>query len=129
MSKNHSTMIGCPSCAGCLRLDEEAHGHRRFVCSVGHVFSLWDLYESKENELERAQWSTIALLAHLQMILDMLLEFSEMPDAPNQPSIRRRIGQVQKHITAVHHVVEGTTIVARQGTSSTKSRRGGKVRR
>src|SRR5690348_10707904 len=67
--------------------------HRHFVCSVGHQFSFWNLYESKETELERAQWSTMALLMHLQMILEMLLDARALSDAPDSANLRQRKGE------------------------------------
>ena len=111
----HPTMIGCPACAGCLSLEKVSNDHHQFVCSVGHRFSLWDLYESKETELEQAEWSTIALLKHLEMILQMLLNARDIPEAPGQSDIRERLAQIERQITSVQHVIEGTRMLARQG--------------
>ena len=113
MSESQATMIGCPSCAGCLRIDHGPEGHCQFVCSVGHRFSLWELYGAKETELEHAQWSTISLLMHLQMILEKLLESPGIPDKPDTPTIHRRLEQVEKQIASVRRVIEGTTMPAR----------------
>ena len=74
MPETHGTMIGCPSCAGCLTLSTGPSNHAQYACSVGHSFSLWELYEAKETELERTQWSAMALLMHLQHILQILLD-------------------------------------------------------
>jgi hypothetical protein len=122
------TMVGCPSCAGCLRVENGPHGHRRFVCSVGHAFSLWDLYEAKETELERAQWSTMALLMHLQMLLEMLLDTRELSDMPDSSRLRQRFGQVQQHIAAVQRMIDTTSLPARESTTALQSESGGDVR-
>jgi hypothetical protein len=127
MSDDRPTMIGCPSCAGCLCLNEEPHGHRQFVCSVGHTFSLWELYEAKETELERAQWSTTALLTHLQTILGMLLDSRDVPDSPNPSDIRRRLGQIEMQIGAVQRMIESTSLSTRESTTALQSESGGKV--
>ena len=78
-------MIGCPACAGALRAEVGPHGHREFMCSVGHAFSLEELYQAKEDQLEQSEWSVMALLRHLQMILGMVLDAgSESDTRPRQ---------------------------------------------
>jgi hypothetical protein len=106
-------MIGCPACAGVLR--SEPSREERFICSVGHAFSLEDVYEAKEQELERAQWSVIALSNHLQMILRVLAASSE-PDAPGHQAIRQRLEQVKAQIENMHRMIEATDCVPRNGT-------------
>ena len=127
MPQTHSTMIGCPSCAGCLSLTTGPHDHAQFACSVGHAFSLWELYEAKETELERAQWSTLVLLMHLQNILETLLDARDFPDAPDPSKIRQRIGQVQNHISAVQRMIDSTTLAARESRTPVQSEGGGQV--
>ena len=120
-------MIGCPSCAGCLSLSNGPHDHHQFECSVGHKFSLWELYEAKETELERAEWSAMALLMHLQNILEVLLDVREFPDAPDPSKIRQRIGQVQNQISSVQRMIDSTTLAARESRTAVQSESGGKV--
>lgn len=47
------TMISCPSCAGVVRTDVEREGHLAFICSVGYVFALEELYRAKEESVGR----------------------------------------------------------------------------
>ena len=123
----HPTMIGCPACAGCLSLEEGPHGHRQFLCSVGHAFSLWELYESKEAELERAQWSTIALYKHLEMILEML-QASGIGNLPDASVLRHRLAQIEKQVGAVQQVIQDTHLPALQAGNFVESGEGSKVR-
>lgn len=127
MPESHPTMIGCPSCAGCLTLTSGPHDHSQYACSVGHSFSLWELYEAKETELERTQWSAMALLMHLQNILEILLDVRDFPDAPDPSKIRQRIGQVQNHIAAVQRMIDSTTLAARETRTAVQSETGGEV--
>src|SRR5690349_21074000 len=127
MPESGPTMIGCPSCAGCLTLSNSPHDHLQFECSVGHKFALWELYEAKETELESMQWSTMALLMHLQKILEILLDVREFPDAPDPSKIRQRTGQVRNHISAVQRMVDSTTLAARESRTAAQSESGGNV--
>lgn len=127
MPETHGTMIGCPSCAGCLTLSTGPSNHAQYACSVGHSFSLWELYEAKENELERTQWSAMALLMHLQHILEILLDVRDFPDAPDPSKIRQRIGQVRNHISAVRQMIDSTTLAARESRTALQSESGGEV--
>jgi len=116
--RKHSTMIGCPACAGCLSVEEGPHDHKQFVCSVGHTFSLWEIYKSKEAELERAQWSTMALYKHLEMILGMLLKPPSVANAPEPSTIKHRLAQIAKQAAAVQQVIENTRLPARRTGNS-----------
>jgi len=112
MQDDHPTMIGCPACAGCLNLQKGPHGHKQFICSVGHAFSLWEVYESKESELERAQWSTIALYKHLEMILGMLSESPCFDQAPESSAMRDRLAEVRQQAASMHKLFTSTHLPA-----------------
>lgn len=107
-------MIGCPACAGVLRIEAERGGHPRFVCSVGHAFALDDLLQAKEEELEKSQWSTIALLTHVQMIVDMLLAAAPPSDGGPWRNLHRRMDQVRAHVQMMTRMIEETQWPARQ---------------
>jgi hypothetical protein len=126
---SHPTMIGCPACAGCLCLEEDPHGHKQFMCSVGHAFSLWEIYESKEAELERAQWSTVALYKHLEMILGMLLESPCLADPREASTIRRRLTETQQQAASVQKLIESTRLPAFPPAASGQSPERRKVER
>lgn len=52
-------------------MQSNRHGHQQFVCSVGHAFTLGTLYQAKEEELERAQWSATVLMEHRDDFADV----------------------------------------------------------
>ncbi len=91
MTKHHATMIGCPACAGVLQLQSNAHGHQQFVCTVGHTFTLDTLYQAKEEQFERAQWSTTVLMEHLIMIVQMFQPPADMSSSIPANQIERRL--------------------------------------
>jgi hypothetical protein len=85
--------------------------HVEFRCSVGHAFSLEELYIAKEDQLEQAQWSLIALLKHLEMILRIHAESEDQPLSPFHPSdLQQRREQLSRHITVVEHIIEETRL-------------------
>ena len=88
---------------------------------MGHRFALWDLYKAKETELERAQWSTVVLLKHLETILDMFLESSGIPDAPGQQDLCERQRQVRRQMASIRQLIESTRLPAGHGTDAMAS--------
>ncbi len=109
----HATMIGCPACAGVLQ-KQSTHGHQQFVCTVGHAFTLETLYQAKEEELERAQWSATVLMEHLVMILRMF----PTPDTSRIPGqqIEQRLQQLERHIAALRSTIEDTNLMQTEET-------------
>ena len=68
------SQVGCPDCAGVLKLTRDGrHGHHRYKCYVGHRFSTQSLLKAKEAQLENALWSTLVLLAHIEMVCSNLI--------------------------------------------------------
>ena len=103
-------MIGCPACAGVVRADVGPH-HVDFTCSVGHAFSLRELYIAKEDQLEQAQWSLVALLKHLQMLLRLGLESGEQQALGFPPQdLQQRLEQVTHHIKLVERIIHETRL-------------------
>lgn len=105
------TMISCPACAGVVRAEVGTRGHLLFVCSVGHTFSLEELYVAKEDQLEYGQWSLLALLKHLQMILQIAVE----PGSPHHMSIpleelKQRLNQITFQLIQVEQIIEVTRL-------------------
>jgi len=107
-------MISCPACAGVVRIEVGPRQHLGFVCSVGHAFSLQELYAAKEDQVESAQWSLLALLKHLQMIL----QIDEETDHRHVSSYRshdlyQRLEQIGHQIAQLEGLIEGTDLPLR----------------
>ncbi len=104
-------MISCPACAGVVRAQVEPPFHLDFVCSVGHVFSLEELFVAKEDQLEHAQWSLIALLKHLHMILQIDAE-SEAKHLSrfNPQDLQQRREHLSRHIALVERMIQETRL-------------------
>ncbi|BCA56029.1 hypothetical protein W02_31690 [Nitrospira sp. KM1] len=115
------TMIGCPACAGGLELVRGPHGHVQLRCSVGHTFSLPDAYRAKEDELEYTQWSVVAILKHLQMLLAMMQD----APVPSDPSIavrfQERAMQIEDQIVSLERIIQDTQVVLMSPSSKEKT--------
>jgi hypothetical protein len=111
MSENNATTTGCPACAGVLQMQSSRHGHQQFVCSVGHAFTLGALYQAKEEELERAQWSATVLMEHLVMILQMFQHPALTTSSIPVYQIKRRLQQLERHIAAIRVTLEETNVL------------------
>jgi chemotaxis response regulator CheB len=82
-----------------------------FICSVGHAFSLTEVYTAEEEQVEYAQWSLIVLLKHLQLVLQLESE----PDTQQTPAIsphdlQQRLEPISRHITLVERMIEETKL-------------------
>lgn len=111
MIENNATMIGCPACAGVLQMQSNRHGHQQFVCSVGHAFTLGTLYQAKEEESKRAQWSATVLMEHLVMILQMFQHPALIASSIPEYQIERRLQQLERHIAAIRAILEDTNVL------------------
>ncbi len=109
-------MISCPSCAGVVGADVQLYPHVEFRCSVGHAFSLEELYIAKEKQLEHAQWSLIALLKHLQIILRIEAEQDHKLSPFHSDDLQRRLEQISRHITFVERIIQETRLPAARET-------------
>lgn len=103
-------MISCPSCAGVVGAEAQLYPHVAFRCSVGHVFSLEELYIAKEAQLEHAQWSLIALLKHLQMIIQIDAERNQNLSRFHADDLRQRLEQISRHVTLVERIIQETRL-------------------
>ena len=107
-------MISCPACAGVVRANVGPHQHLEFVCSVGHLFSLEELYTAKENQLEYTQWSVLALLKHLKMILDIARESGTLHSMSFSPEeLQQRLAQIKLQLIQIEQVIEDTRLPLR----------------
>ena len=121
MHQTDATMIGCPACAGVVAIEQGPPRHLRFVCSVGHAFSLRDVYEAKEQELERSQWSMMALLKHLEMILGLSLLGSQPSNVDEYQHIQHRLRQVREQMETVHRLIEDTDWLTKEESDAPRS--------
>lgn len=103
-------MISCPACAGVVSADVHLSTHIEFRCSVGHAFSLEELYIAKEEQLEYAQWSLIALSKHLQMILRIDAERGHTLSRFPPHDLQQRLEQISRHINLVERLIQETRL-------------------
>ena len=104
------TEIGCPDCAGVLSQFRAADGpHLRFVCKVGHAYSLSSLVQAKEAQLEQALWSAASLFQHVEMLDDLLLTHIDRHGlAIRRDGLALRLKQVRDQAARVRAVIEET---------------------
>ena len=101
-------MIGCPSCAGVLAsFNEGREDFVRYVCTVGHSFSIAALAEAKEDQFEHGMWAAISLLSHLDMIYqDLLAQCAAGVLNLDRGLLEARIRQVRQHAEQLRALVE-----------------------
>lgn len=100
--------MSCPDCSGVLSVDQEGpHGHRRYVCQVGHRYSTSSLLNSKETQLEQVLWSAAVLLKQMGDSYEQLLK--EMPKTDSdRKQVQRRIHEVRKQSLAIRAIIEAS---------------------
>lgn len=100
--------LSCPDCSGVLHLEQEGqHGHRLYVCQVGHRYSTSSLLHSKEAQLERILWSAAVLLKQMGDVYQK--HFKEMPRTDSDRKlVQRRINEVRRQSRAIQAIVEAT---------------------
>jgi len=109
---SQATLISCPGCTGVLSVIAERGGaHLRFVCSVGHSYSLQTLLQAKEDDVERAFWSVAAFLEHIQMITGMFLQYVEREGLPiDKESLENRRRQAEVHAEQIRQMIDETEV-------------------
>ena len=100
------TRIGCPGCAGVLSVEGE-WDVVRYVCTVGHAFSVTALLQAKEEQFEHGMWAVISILAHIDMAYQAWLEQSRSDPSslPREP-FEARIQQVRAHAHTLRTLLE-----------------------
>ena len=105
------TELGCPDCAGVLKARNDGHGdHRLFECHVGHRFSLQSLLKSKELQLECALWTSLVLLAHVEMVCEEFANDHAQNGKLQRAVIRKRIRETRDHQRTVRFILEDTHV-------------------
>jgi len=105
------SQVGCPDCAGVLKLTRDGrHGHHRYKCYVGHRFSTQSLLKAKEAQLEIALWSTLVLLAHIEMVCSNLIRERQSARASHTKPLQLRIREARVHEHKIRTVIESTHV-------------------
>src|SRR5262245_40038962 len=102
------TSIACPGCAGVLSaFTEGREDFIRYVCTVGHSFSLPALLYAKEDQFEYLMWAVISVLAHLEMGYRDLLErgYVDVAVATRQ-DVETRIETVRTYAQLLRELIE-----------------------
>ena len=79
--KQQQTGLGCPACPGTLAISGDTT-HVRFRCLVGHVYSLRDLIEAKEERVEERLWSLVTSYRELAELLRCAIEEGLVAGSP-----------------------------------------------
>jgi two-component system, chemotaxis family, protein-glutamate methylesterase/glutaminase len=110
ISQRQVTEIGCPDCSGVLSQFKDGDGpHLRFVCKIGHAYSLYSLLQAKEEQLEHTLWSAISLFQHVEMLDELLLaHIDENGLATRTEGLAARLKQVRAQAARIRTVIEET---------------------
>ena len=90
--------VNCPDCSGVISLDRDARtGHLRYVCQIGHVYSVEEVAVAKEDQIENAMWAVVNLLEHADLIYgDLLHEARRGKLTISENSLGARIRQSEQ---------------------------------
>jgi len=101
--------VNCPDCSGVISLDVSDTGHARYVCQIGHAYSIEELAIAKEEQIENAFWSVIGLLEHAEEIYRQLLNTMPPSCGPlaSEP-FHHRLQQSQHQRQALRKLLEET---------------------
>lgn len=101
--------VNCPDCFGIISLDVSDTGHLRYVCQIGHAYSIDELAIAKEGQIENAFWSVIGLLEHAEEIYRQLLNPVQTGSRPlaTEP-FHYRLQQAQHQRQALRTLLEET---------------------
>jgi two-component system, chemotaxis family, protein-glutamate methylesterase/glutaminase len=83
--------------------------HLRFVCKIGHAYSLNSLLQAKEAQLEHTLWSAISLFQHIEMLDDLLLKHVDQHGlAIRADGLTVRLKQVRAQAARIRTMIEET---------------------
>jgi hypothetical protein len=77
---------------------------------VGHAYAVVDLLLAKEEQIEYALWSAIALLDHLEMIISQVLEAGgpSAPAPPERASLEQRVATAREQQREIRALIQRT---------------------
>jgi two-component system chemotaxis response regulator CheB len=100
--------IGCPGCAGVLERIARSDRYADYVCRVGHSYSLAELLRAKEQQAETALWSAIAVLEHVERVIEW------MPAGGNPGAtaegLAARLAQVRAQQVEIRRLIDQTLL-------------------
>ena len=105
--------ISCPECDGVLDAHRDGRKHHlMFVCRVHHTFSVVDLLNGKEDQLEARLWSALNLAEEMAELVTDLAGLAERQDLAGAVTpLRKRAeraralaGQLRSAIASNHTV-------------------------
>jgi hypothetical protein len=102
------TEFSCPDCAGVLKVERDGDRHRDYRCQVGQHFSTRSLLIAKEKEVERVLWSAAALLEHVGLVYNRLLEEVKEADPKERRRLQQRIREARRQKAVVIGLIENT---------------------
>ena len=109
-NQRQPTEFTCPDCAGVLKLERDGSRHRDYRCQVGHHFSTRSLLIAKEKEVERTLWSAAALLEHVALVYDRLIEEVQEVDSKERRRLQQRVREARRQQAVVIGLIENTHV-------------------
>jgi two-component system chemotaxis response regulator CheB len=101
--------VNCPDCYGVISLDVSDTGHLRYVCQIGHAYSVEELSIAKEEQIENGFWSLIGLLEHLEEIDRHLLNEAERAGRfVSSEMVRARLTESRHQREALRQLLDHT---------------------
>lgn len=101
--------VNCPDCSGVISLDVNDTGHLRYVCQIGHAYSVEELSIAKEEQVENGFWNLIGLLEHLEEVDQHLLnEAEKAPRSISVEALRARLKESQHQREILRQLIEQT---------------------
>jgi len=100
------TGISCPDCPGVLAVTNEGRW-LRFRCRVGHLYSLKELIQFKEQRLENLLWAPVTALDELAHLLREVVELGEA--GPLRGAYEERAERALRHVEVLKRLIEDST--------------------
>ena len=97
------TGVACPDCPGVLEVSAE-HGHLRFRCRIGHVYSLAELIEGKERRIEDRLLAPVTALDELATLLREIVATGRANGAPE--AFEARAERALRHARMIRSIIE-----------------------
>ncbi|WP_447985874.1 hypothetical protein [Nitrospira sp. Nam74] len=102
--------VNCPDCSGVISVDrDDQSGHLRYVCQIGHAYSVQEIAEAKEKQIENAVWTVLNLLEHAELIYgDLLQEAGRGKLTLSEEPLEARIRQSEEQRRELRSLLEQT---------------------
>lgn len=102
--------VTCPDCCGVISLDRDAEtGHLRYICQVGHAYSIEEIAVAKEGQVENAVWTVVNQLKHTELIYTHLLDEVRRGQLPiDAQPLEARVRQSQQHRRILQTLLDET---------------------